>query len=221
VAGTLPFLQTTSSVIVGAFLIFITGIYLVAEPGRYLRGLVSLVPPEGRERFRRALNAVGSDLRGWILGTAINMVIIGVLTTIGLLFLGVPAALVLGLIALILEFIPFYGPILSALPAIAVALLTSPTLALWVALLYLGIQQSEGHLISPLVMRGVVRLPPALTVLIGAFMAILFGFLGLILAVPSLATALVLFRRLYVKPLNARALRSLTAPPDTPPAAGD
>lgn len=217
VAGAIPLLQTLSGVVVGVLLIFITGIYLCVDPKTYLRGLVSLVPYEGRDRFEAALLDVGHDLRRWILGTVINMIIIGVLTTIGLLFLGVPAALVLGLIALLLEFIPFYGPILSAIPAVAVALLTSAELALWVIVLYVVIQQGEGHLLQPLVMRGTVRLPPALTVLIGAFMTILFGFLGLVLAVPLLATALAMIKRLYIQPLNAHALRVAKAPPDTPP----
>lgn len=217
VAGAVPLLQTISGVVVGALLIFITGIYLCVDPDTYVRGLVSLVPYEGRHRFESALLDVGHDLRRWILGTVINMIIIGVLTTIGLLFLGIPAALVLGLIALFLEFIPFYGPILSAVPAVAVALLTSGESALWVIILYTVIQQGEGHLLQPLVMRGTVRLPPVLTVLIGAFMTILFGFLGLVLAVPLLAVVLALTKRLYVQPLNAHALRVAKSPPGTPP----
>lgn len=212
-AGAIPLLQTVSGVLVGVFLIFVTGIYLCVEPRTYVRGLVSLVPHEGRERFESALYNVGADLRGWILGTVINMLIIGTMTAVGLVFLGIPAPLVLGLIAFFLEFIPFYGPILSAIPAVAVALLTSGESALAVIILYTVIQQAEGHLLQPLVMRGAVRLPPALTVLIGAFMSILFGFLGLVLAVPLLATAIVLTKRLYIQPLNAHALRVEGPPP--------
>lgn len=214
-AGAIPLLQTVSGVVLGVFLIFVTGIYLCVEPRTYVRGLVSLVPHEGRKTFQSALYNVGADLRGWILGTVINMLIIGVMTTIGLLFLGIPAPLVLGLIAFFLEFIPFYGPILSAVPAVAVAFLTSGESALAVIILYTIIQQAEGHLVQPLVMRGAVRLPPALTVLAGAFMAILFGFLGLILAVPLLATAIVLTKRLYIQPLNVHALRVEEPPPGT------
>jgi predicted PurR-regulated permease PerM len=221
VAGAIPLLQTVSGAVVGALLVFITGIYLCVDPRIYVRGLVSLVPFEGRERFQMALHHVGTDLRGWILGTVINMLIIGTLTTVGLIFLGIQAPLALGLIAFFLEFIPFYGPILSAVPAVAVALLLSGESALSVIILYTVIQQAEGHLVQPLVMRGAVRLPPALTVLIGAFMAILFGFLGLILAVPLLATIIVLVRRLYVQPLNAHALRIAKAPPGTPPIGDD
>lgn len=213
IAGALPLLQTASGVVVGSVLVLITGIYLSIDPHLYVRGLVSLVPPEGRERFRATLYSVGHDLRLWILGTLINMLIIGAMTTVGLLFLGVPAALVLGLIAFFLEFISFYGPILSAVPAVAVALLTSGESAFWVIVLYIGIHQSEGNIVQPLVMRGTVHLPPVLTVLVGAFMAILFGFLGLILAVPLMAMVIVFVERLYIQPLNAHALRIARAPP--------
>jgi len=208
-AGAIPLLQTVSGMVAGSLLVLVTGIYLSIEPETYLRGLVSLVPHEGRERFRTALYHVAADLRGWILGTVINMTVIGVLTALGLYVMGIPAALVLGLIAFFLEFIPFYGPVLSAVPAVAIAFLTSGKSALAVIVLYIVIQHAEGNLLQPLVMRETVRLPPALTVLVGAFMAILFGFLGLLLAVPLLATAIVLVKRLYIQPLNIHAMREL------------
>lgn len=204
-AGALPFLNTAIGAVVGILLLFFAGIYLTVDPQLYIRGLVRLVPPGGRDRFARSLDATGHDLRRWMLGTVVNMIIIGILSTIGLLLLGVPAALALGLIAALLEFIPIFGPVLSAIPAVAIALLTSPRLALWTIVLYIVIQEFEAHILSPLVMRGAVRIPPVLTLLIGTFMFILFGFLGLLLAVPILAAALVLVRRLYVEPMEERA----------------
>lgn len=205
VAGALPLLNTVVGALFGAFIVIFAGLYLAIEPALYVRGLTKLVPPEGRPWIERALELAGSDLRRWLLGTAIDMVLIGVLTTLGLWLLGIPAALALGLIAGLLEFIPIFGPILSAIPAIAVALIISPADALWVALLYIAIQQLESNLVTPLVMRGAVDLPPALTMLVGALMAILFGFLGLLLAVPILATVLALVRRLYVEPMEEEA----------------
>lgn len=199
VAGALPLLNTVVGALAGFFIVVFAGLYLSIEAGVYLRGLTRLVPPKARPRVSYALRRAGSDLRHWILGTAINMVSIGVATTVGLVLLDVPAAVALGLIAGLLEFIPIFGPILSAVPAVAVALLLSPKMALWVVLLYIGIQQLESNLLTPLVMRRAVRLPPALTLLFGALMAVLFGFLGLLLAVPILAAALALVRHLYVE----------------------
>lgn len=202
VAGALPLLNTVVGALFGAFIVVFAGLYLAIDAPRYLTGIVKLVPPEGRPRFESALRAVGDDLRRWLLGTAFNMVMIGVLTTIGLIVLDIPAAFALGLIAGVLEFIPIFGPILSAIPAVAIALIISPADAIWVALLYTAIQQLESNVISPLVMQGVVRIPPALTLLVGALMAVLFGFLGLLLAVPILAATMVLVRRLYVERLE-------------------
>lgn len=202
IAGALPLLNTVIGALAGVLIVVFTGVYLAAEPGLYLRGATLLIPPTARGRVREALKAAGSDLRRWLVGTAIGMLTIGVLTTLGLWLLDIPAALALGLIAGILEFIPIFGPILSAIPAMAVALIISPSKVLWVVLLYTAIQQLESNLVVPLVMKGAVELPPALTVLFAALMAILFGFLGLFMAVPLLAAAIALIRQLYVREIE-------------------
>jgi predicted PurR-regulated permease PerM len=124
--------------------------------------------------------------------------VIGVITTVVLLLLDVEAAFALGLIAGLLEFIPTIGPILSAIPAIGMAFLDSPEKALWVALSYGGIQFLENNLLIPTLMRE-VDLPPALTMMSQALMAIIFGFLGLLVAVPLVAGLLVPIKMLYVE----------------------
>lgn len=205
VAGALPLLNTIVGAITGSAIVAVAGIYLSIESELYARGLAMLVPPAARPRVQMALEAAGANLRRWILGTAINMVAIGVLTTVVLFLLGIPAALALGLIAGLLEFIPIFGPVLAAIPAIAIALIISPADALWVTVAYIAIQQVESNLLTPLVMKGAVELPPALTMLVQALMAILFGFLGLLAAVPLLVVVMVLVRRLYVEPLNGES----------------
>lgn len=127
------------------------------------------------------------------------MAVIGVLTTLGLWLLGVPLALTLGILAALLEFIPNFGPILSAVPAVLLALMESPRLALWVILLYLGIQAAESYLITPLVQRRLASLPPVLVIVSQILGGVLFGFLGFALATPLLAFALVLVKRLYIE----------------------
>jgi predicted PurR-regulated permease PerM len=189
--------------VAGILIVLFGGLYLTIEPSLYARGVARLVPPRNRERVAEALLASGRALRRWMAGTAVNMVIVGALTTVGLLALGIPAALALGLIAGLLEFVPIFGPVIAAVPALAVALIISPVHALWVLLLFLAIQQLESNVITPLVMKGAVRLPPALTMMFQVLMAVLFGFLGLLLAVPLLAATVVLTRRLYVEPLEA------------------
>jgi len=218
VGGALPLLNTVVGAVASLLVVIIAGVYLAVEPQLYIDGASRLVPPEHRPRVAETLRAIGASLRRWMLGTVINMIAVGVLTTLGLWLLGVPTALGLGLIAALLEFVPIIGPILSAVPAIAVALIVSPTQALYVLILYVAVQQIESNVLTPLVMKGAVRLPPALTMLFQAVMFVLFGFLGLLLAVPLLAVVIVAVESLYVTPLEAdRGTQAGGATPGTEP----
>lgn len=203
VGGALPILNSALGAITGLLLVLVVGIYTAARPDLYRKGFLRLVPPHHRDPVADALDRSGHSLRRWMIGTLFNMLLVALLVLPGLWLLGVPAAIALAVIAGLFEFVPFIGPILAAVPAIAVALTVSPTTALWVALLYTVIQQIEGDVIMPVVMRGAARLPPALTVLFQAIMAVIFGFLGLLLAVPILAVLMVVVEALYVEPLEA------------------
>jgi len=205
ISGAIPLLNTLVGALAAGLVVLFAGLYLAIEPGLYVRGAQLLVPRSRREGMGAAVRAVGRTMRRWMVGTAIDMAVIGVVTTVGLLLLGVPAAVGLGVLAGLLEFVPIFGPILSAVPAIAVALILSPAKALWVIVLYIVIQQLEGNLLHPLVMKGAVELPPALTILFQALMALLFGFLGLLLAVPILAATMVLVEQLYVHGVTDRS----------------
>ena len=202
VAGALPLLNTVIGALSGLLIVLFAGVFLTVSPRTYLDGFVSLIPPRGREETRDALRESGRVLRRWIGGMSISMVIIFVLTTAGLFLLGIPAYLALGMIAGLLVFIPFVGPILSAIPAMALALTVSPIMVLWVALLYLGIQQVESNALTPIVMNRAVDLPPALMLLFQMAMGVLFGFIGLLVAVPLLAAIKVLVQRLYIDQLT-------------------
>lgn len=178
------------------FILFI-GLFTAIDPASYREGIVGLVPQKGRARAREVLTRVWSALQGWLLGKLLAMFLIALLTGVGLMVLGMPFALTLGLLAGLLEFIPFVGPILAAIPAVLVAFTEGPWRALHVALLYLVIQQLEGNLITPLVYKRTVALPPVLTLAAVLVMGTLFGFLGLFVAAPLLAILLVLVRTLY------------------------
>jgi len=138
-------------------------------------------------------------LRKWLETQAIAMVTIGVVVAIALRLLGIKAALSLGIIAGLFEFIPTIGPILSAIPGIAMAFLESPQKALAVALVYWGVQMLEGHILIPMLMKEGMDLPPVLTIIGQALMALVFGFLGLLLAVPLIAAVIVAVKMLYVE----------------------
>lgn len=202
VSGAWPVLSTSMGAISGLVIAVFAGAYFAAEPSLYANGLVRLAPEAVRPRIRSALHDVADTLRHWLLATLFNMLSVGILTTAGLLIIGIPAAVPLGVLAGIGEFVPYFGPIVTALPAIAAGFVISPGHALSVFLLILILQQIQGNLITPLIMKKVVHLPPALTVLVQSLMAVLFGVLGLLLAVPALATAIVIVKETYVARLE-------------------
>jgi predicted PurR-regulated permease PerM len=206
VSGTLPLLTTLVGALSAALIVMFAAVYMTVDPRHYRDGLVRLAPPQHRPLLSETLNDVAGTMRKWLIATLISMAIIAAMTTTGLLLLGIPAALALGLIAGLLQFVPTVGPIVSAVPAAVVALVVSPLHVLWVILLYLVTQQIESNMITPIVMRRAVDLPPALTLLTQALMTVLFGFLGLLLAVPLVAITMVLVRRLYVERMEAEVM---------------
>lgn len=199
VGGTLPLLNTAVGAITGLALVIVAGMFIAISPRTYMHGLIVLLPRSRRRRAGEVLPEAGESLTQWMKGTAIGMAVVGIVTAVGLTLIGVPAALALGLIAGLLEFIPYVGPALSFVPATVVALAVSPEKALWVIGLYLLVQGVESNLLLPLLMKRMVKLPPALTLLFQAMMATLFGFLGLLLAVPILAMGKFLIQELYVE----------------------
>ena len=191
-SGTLKALANTVVVLVIA-------LYLAADPRPYVEGTVRLFPPAQRKRAREVLYAMGHTLRWWLIGKAVSMTIVGIAIFIGLTVLGVPLAGALALIAALLDFIPNVGPILALIPAALFALLQGPTEVLYVVLLYGAIQSVEGYVLSPLIDRTTVKLPPALTLAAMVVAAMLFGWIGLLLAAPATAALMVLVQMVYVE----------------------
>jgi predicted PurR-regulated permease PerM len=128
----------------------------------------------------------------------IGMLLIGSITSVVLLLLDVKAAFALGIIAGVFEFIPYFGPILSAIPAVAMGFVDGPEKAVWVVVAYLAIQQIEGNLVTPFLMKEGLDLPPVVTIVGQATLAVVFGFVGLFIAVPLLGALMVPIKLLYV-----------------------
>jgi predicted PurR-regulated permease PerM len=199
IGGAMPLLNTAVGAISGFFLVMFAGLFIAISPRTYMRGIIVLIPRSSRRRAGEVLPKAGVAMVQWMKGTALAMVFVGVIATVGLWLIGVPAALALGIIAGLLEFIPYIGPALSFVPATVVALAISPEKALWVIGLYAVVQSLESSVLTPLLMKQMVKLPPALTLLFQTMMAALFGFLGLLLAVPILAASKTLIEELYVE----------------------
>ncbi len=192
------FLVSFGSGIADVLVVLVAGVFLAAQPRFYVAGAIKLVPPGRRGLIGEAMNESERALRLWLKGQLIAMVAVGVLTGVGLWLLGMRSALALGLLAGILEFIPFAGPVLASVPGILLALAISPDMALWVLLLYLAVQQFEGYLLTPLVQQYAVDLPGVVLLLSLLGFGMLFGALGVVLAAPLSVVTFVLVKRLWV-----------------------
>lgn len=183
--------------VLGLVIILFAGFYMALSPRMYVEGAVRLVPPNRQDRAREVLQACGRALWLWMLGRAVVMVLVAVVTTIGLLAIGVPLALPLGLLAGLLEFVPFFGSILAGIPVILVALTVDPQTALYAFVLVLVIQQAEGNVFEPIVERKAVSLPPALILIAAVAFTLVFGVGGAVFATPLLVVVMVMVKMLY------------------------
>ena len=193
------FFSSTLGALTNIALMLLLAIYLASEPKIYIKGFTKLFPKDRRKRVREILYEIGETLSWWLIGKGVSMLFIGLLTWIGLSILGVPLALTLGLIAGLLSFIPNFGPILSAVPAILLAFIESPISALYVLVLFVIVQLVESNLVTPMIERRTVELPPVLTIVAQLALTILFGAVGLILATPILTVVMVLVQTLYIE----------------------
>jgi predicted PurR-regulated permease PerM len=193
------FFSSTLAALGGMLLILFVAIFIAADTQMYQDGLMHLFPHEARPRAREVLSATAAMLRRWLVTQFLSMVLVGLLTAGVLLALGIEAAFALGIIAGILEFIPIAGPILAAVPAIAMGFVDGPEKALYVALAYVVIQQIESNVLQPLLMKKGLELPPVLTIFTQGVLSLVFGFMGLLVAVPLLAAVIVPIKMLYVR----------------------
>jgi predicted PurR-regulated permease PerM len=188
-----------ANVISFAVVIIIATVYAVAQPRPLIRGFVALFPAGQRQRVREILGDVYETLQRWFLGQLTSMTIIGVLSTVVLSLIGIPFALLLGVFSGLISFIPFVGPMISVIPPVLLALIGDPIDALWVVLAFAGIQMIESYLIYPLVMSRAVSLHPAVVMFALLIMGTLFGFVGVLLAVPLVTALHVLLRELWIE----------------------
>jgi predicted PurR-regulated permease PerM len=193
------FFSSTLAVLGGLILILFVAVFVAIDTKTYHAGLMHLFPHRMRPRAGEVLSATAMMLRRWLFTQSIAMLVVGVLTAVVLLLLNVKAALALGIIAGILEFVPIAGPIIAAVPGIAMAFLDGPEKAIYVTLAYVAIQQVEANLLTPLLMKKGLEIPPVLTITAQGVMSLVFGFIGLLVAVPMLAATIVPIKMLYVQ----------------------
>ncbi len=199
--------STALGALTSVLITFFIGIYLAANPHSYMTNAAMIVPPAMRERAMQVLIAVGRALRWWLAGRLASMVIVGILTAIGFWIAGIPLALTLGLIAAVLSFVPLIGPTLAAIPMILVALAEDPTLVIWALLVYGIVQLLETYVITPVIQKEAVFIPPALLLSVEILMGVLFGIPGILLATPLAVIGIVLVQMLYIEDVLGDSIR--------------
>ena len=194
------FLSSGLGAAVDLFVIVFIGVYLAADPETYRRGMLHLIPPRSRGRGDEVICALAHTLRRWLVGRIVNMAIIGVLTAIGLSLLGMPVVAALSFLAFLCDFVPYVGPIIAAVPALLIAFTQADgiTTALYVALLYFGVQMVESYLVQPLIQSRAVQMPPALLLTSQLLLGAMLGVPGIIIATPLTVVVMVLVKELYV-----------------------
>jgi predicted PurR-regulated permease PerM len=199
-AGLFPYVFGGLHAAINAVSVLVMGIYMALRPEVYREGVISLAPPVHRELVRDILADLGRSLRAWIGGQILAMFFLGILTYIGLLVLEVPYALAFGVFTGVVVVVPFFGSLVSTLlPALFVLGGEGGLVrALLVVLLGVVIHLIEANFVHPMIMERRVHLPPVLSILSVLVMAELLGIVGLLVAVPVLATLMVIVRRIYV-----------------------
>ncbi|MDQ4126735.1 MAG: AI-2E family transporter [Actinomycetota bacterium] len=191
--------------------VLIATLYAVAQPAPLVNGFVALFPAGRRQRVREILIEMYGAVQRWFLGQLASMTIIGLLFTVSMFVIGIPFALLLGIFAGLISFVPYLGPVISVIPPVLLALTGNPVDAVWVLLAYAIIQAIEGNLVQPIVMSRAISLHPAVLVFALLIMGTLFGFVGVFLAVPLVAVLHVLLRELWIERMD-----DLGTDPDPP-----
>ena len=183
-------------------LVLITAYYMAIDPDPLLDGMRRLVPPAHRHRADEIMSRLRSSWLGWMRGVAADMLVLGVLLYIGLTIIGLDFAIFFAVLTALLSVIPYFGAFVSALPPVLFAFTDSPGKALLVLGIYMLVQQVEGNLVIPLVMARTVKLHPAVIAVGVLIVGQLFGFVGLVVAVPILSLIVILVEELWVKPME-------------------
>ncbi len=185
------------------FVVVFLSIYWMLEEAGFRRFVVSLLPSSARRRADRVWMEMADAMGGYLRGAAINGVIMGVVAWIGLRVAGVQFALALGVITALGELVPYIGAIAAGVLATAAGLLESPQKALEVLILYVVLQQAEGHLLTPNIMRSQTQVPAGLVLFAFTAGGMIGGLLGALVAIPLAAAARVAVMRVAVPAARA------------------
>lgn len=189
-------LSRTFDITINAIATFVLGLYIAHDSSLITKGIVRVAPSTQKLRVKRIMTHSKAKLQGWLFGTLIAMLFLGVTSFLGLWLIGIPLPLSFGVIAGLLEIIPYFGSIVGTFLPALIALTISPVKLLLVLGLFLILNQIDAHIVQPIVVGQQVNLRPAVVIIAFLIMGELFGFIGIIIAVPTAAIMLAVFEEL-------------------------
>ncbi|MFH0702872.1 MAG: AI-2E family transporter [bacterium] len=190
--------------IIAAFTLAVIVLYLLLDKQEVKTGFLKFFPEKTREKTEFIINIISKKVGGYVRGQLLLMLAVGLLTALGLFIIRIDFALLLGLLAAILEIVPIIGPVLSAIPAIIIALAKNPVLAFSVIGVYFVVQRIENNFLTPLILGKFLDMHPLIIIIVLLLAASTLGIIGVVLAPAIAAAAYVLIQELYLNKINQK-----------------
>lgn len=197
-SGVLTIAGALVTVVSTLVLVVFAGIFIAVDPGTYRSGLTLLFPRSWHALIEKALDETGRGLTLWLRAQLLTMLVVGTLVGFGTWAIGLPSPLALGLIAGLTEFVPILGPFAGAVPAVLVAFGMDGSTLAWTVVLFIVVQQVEANLITPLLQRRIVSIPPVVLLFSFVALGVTFGATGILVAAPLTIALYILVREFYV-----------------------
>ena len=195
----------TVSAVGNFFIVLFLGIAFATQPGVYRDGLLFMAPAKHRARATAIVDRIGETLERWLIAQIITMVAVFLVTWIGLSIIGIQSSFILGIQAGLLAFIPTVGAILGGLIVVLASLASGWVAAISAFILFLGVHALESYVLTPIVQRQALDIPPATLFAFQILLGVVFGIWGLALALPLMAIAKVMVDHFKAEDLPAGA----------------
>lgn len=207
VSQTLKIILGTVGALGNFFIVLFLGLSFAAQPSVYRKGLLHLTPPRHRRPVTTIVDRISDTLQRWLIAQMITMVAVGAITWIGLMLIGIPSAFILGVQAGLLAFIPTVGALLGGLIVVLASLASGWVAAASACVLFLGVHAMESYVLTPILQRQALDIPPATLFAFQILLGVVFGVWGLALALPVLAIVKVIID--YLREEEAASAKDL------------
>ncbi len=192
VSQTFKLLLGTVSAVGNFFIVLFLGLAFAAQPGIYRSGLLYLAPAQHRARTAIILDGIGETLERWLIAQILTMTAVFIVTSIGLAIIGVQSSFILGILAGLLTFIPTIGALIAGLIVVLASLASGWIAAASALALFVGIHVLESYILTPMLQRHALEIPPATLFSFQILLGVVFGIWGLAMALPLMAVAKVI-----------------------------